>query len=159
MKDYIKLPLKTAAALGAARISANAPPPGHLRGVGKCCCVYLGGYRGTLAVVSASVLVTLACSQIFHVSCPRVCAEDHPASVCLCSHSFMLWAERWVRSQRQDVQAGSNVIKIWDHWPGCRGSGDFFMPTLILEGGACPPRDYQQASAMTHPRVNGRKHS
>lgn len=36
------MPLKTAAAFGAARISANTPPPGHLRGLANVAVSTLG---------------------------------------------------------------------------------------------------------------------
>lgn len=55
----MRLTLRTAAALGLIGLGQMHLP----QDIGKCCCVYLGCYRGTSVVVSASVSVTLACSQ------------------------------------------------------------------------------------------------
>jgi len=64
-----------------------------------------------------------------------------------------------VWSRRRKVQAGSNVVNIWDHWSGCRGSAEFFMSMLILGDGASPSRGLSSSISVTHSRVNGRKHS
>lgn len=58
-----------------------------------------------------------------------------------------LWSQlhavsgEWVCSRRQEVQAGSNAVKVWGHSSGFRESGAYSVPTLVQGGEACPPED------------------
>lgn len=83
----IRLPLRTAAAFWTAGVSANEPPPGHMRGLADATASTMG-VRGTFPEVSASVPLTLACCQyIFHVFSPGGVLRGPPCK------SLALWSQ------------------------------------------------------------------
>lgn len=140
---YIRLPLRTAA-----RIRAYEPPPGPFEGAGQLllCLPWVlqrPPCRGFSQPFCNIGLKSISISCLSPWGCAQRTTRQVSASVVTASCRGR-WGGRGAWGK--DIRAGSNVVKIWDHYSGFRESGDNFMPALILGREACPPEDYHQAS-------------